>query len=158
MEGDSTAKIVQVYLDEKTVVRRSPQVEHERAVAIYDLLEDNLFDVLGEEGPFNLHLAIQDNRMVFDVRSQADDPLCQFTLPTSIFRALIKEYFMVCESYYSAIKSAGTQQIEAIDMGRRGLHNDGSEMLIERLADKVRIDLNTARRLFTLICVLHIRG
>ncbi|CCQ74343.1 UPF0262 family protein [Magnetospira sp. QH-2] len=158
MNSEETARIIQVTLDEKTVVRRSPQVEHERAVAIYDLLEENLFDVVDEQGPFILKLGIQDNRLVFDLHSEAGDPLRKFTLPTSPFRTIIKDYFMVCETYYTAIKSAGTQQIEAIDMGRRGLHNDGAEVLKERLAEYAEIDDNTARRLFTLICVLHIRG
>ncbi len=156
--ADDPARIVHVYLDEKTVVRRSAPVEHERAAAIYDLLEDNRFDVIGEDGPFILHLSIEDDRLVFDVRSEADDPLDRFTLPTSPFRRLIKDYFTVCETYYDAIKHAGVNHIEAIDLGRRALHDEGSDLLAERLASRVRMDAPTARRLFTLVCVLHIRG
>ncbi len=155
---DDPARIVQIYLDEKTVVRRSPPVEHERAVAIYDLLEGNYFNVLEEDGPFNLHLSIEDDRLVFDVRSQADDPLRRFSLPTSPFRRIIKDYFAVCETYYDAIKHFGVNRIEAIDMGRRALHDEGSDQLAELLAGRVRMDTGTARRLFTLICVLHVRG
>ena len=152
-------RIVNVFLDERTVVRRSPQVEHERKVAIYDLLEENSFAPVGyDSGPYNLHLAIEENRLVFDIRDEADRGLTRFNLPLSTFRRIVKDYFMVCESYFEAIKSLSPSQIEAIDMGRRGLHNEGGEMLRERLRDKVEIDRDTARRLFTLICVLHIRA
>jgi uncharacterized protein (UPF0262 family) len=131
-------RIANLTLDERLVVRRSPEVEHERAVAIFDLVEEN--------------------RFVIDVRSQADDPLQEVTLPLTPFRRLIKDYFTVCESYFNAIKTATPSQIEAIDMGRRGLHNEGSELLQERLAGRIEVDFDTARRLFTLVCVLHIRG
>lgn len=154
-----TQRIVNVFLDEHSVIRRSPQVEHERKVAIYDLLEDNRFAPVGElTGPYNLHLGIEENRLVFDVRDGDDAELTRFTLPLSPFRSIVRDYFMICESYFKAIKTASPSQIEAIDMGRRGLHNEGSEILRERLASKVEIDKRTARRLFTLICVLHIRG
>ena len=152
-------KIVNVFLDERSVVRRSASVEHERKVAIYDLLEKNRFaptDALN--GPYNLHLAIEENRLVFDVHDENDAELTRFTLPLSPLRSIVRDYFLVCDSYYKSIQTASPSRIEAIDMGRRGLHNEGSEILRERLADKVDIDLNTARRLFTLICVLHIRA
>ncbi|MBL6957938.1 MAG: UPF0262 family protein [Rhodospirillales bacterium] len=152
-------KIANIFLDERTVIRRSPQVEHDRKVAIYDLLEENVFEPADDiTGPFEVHLSIEDNRLVFSVRNTSDVELVRFNLPLTPFRSIIKDYFLVCESYYKAIKSASPSQIEAIDMGRRGLHNEGADLLCERLADKVTIDIDTARRLFTLICVLHIRG
>ncbi len=156
---DQDNRLIHVQLDEKVFVRRKPEVEHERAVAIYDLLEDNYFCPLGDQqGPFILHLSLVDNRLIFDVRSEAGDPLVDIPLSLAPFRGLVKDYFIVCESYYDAIKHATPAQIEAIDLGRRGLHNEGSALLRERLAGKIDLDLKTARRLFTLICVLHIRG
>ncbi|MEA2779299.1 MAG: hypothetical protein QOK29_843 [Rhodospirillaceae bacterium] len=157
--GGGKQCIVKVTLDEKTVVRRSPEVEHERAVAIFDLIEENHFAPIGgRSGPYCLHLAIVENRLVFDIRNEAGKPIGKLVLALSPFRRIVKDYFTVCESYYQAIRSASPSQIEAIDMGRRGLHNEGSDLLRERLAGKVDLDSNTARRLFTLICVLHIRG
>jgi uncharacterized protein (UPF0262 family) len=140
-------------------VRRAAHVEHERKVAVYDLLDDNFFAPVGDDdnGPYNLHLSIEDNRLVLDVRTEGDDPLNRFTVSLDSFRKIVKDYFVVCESYFEAIKTAPPSKIEALDMGRRGLHNEGSEILRDRLKDKVEIDLPTARRLFTLICVLHIR-
>ncbi len=156
---DDTQRLANITLDEQSVVRRSAEVEHERAVAIYDLLEENQFAPLGDyRGPFHLHLAIEENRLKFDVRDQDDAPMVAFHLALSPFRRLIKDYFMVCETYYQAIKTASPSRIEAIDMGRRGLHNEGSELLLKRLDGKIEVDFDTARRLFTLICVLHIRG
>ncbi len=157
--ADPRRRIAKVTLDERTVVRRSPEVEHERAVAIFDLIEENFFALVGEhDGPYNLYLGIEENRLVIDIRSEAEDPLGKVILALSPFRRVVKDYFQICESYYHAIKSASPSQIEAIDMGRRGLHNEGSDLLRERLAGKIELDSNTARRLFTLICVLHIRG
>jgi uncharacterized protein (UPF0262 family) len=151
--------IATLTLDERSVVRRNADVEHERAVAIFDLLEENSFvPAAGHDGPFHLHLGIEDNRLVLDLRRLDGTPLERIMLPLAPFRGIVKDYFLICESYYSAIKRAGPAQIEAIDMGRRGLHNEGSELLRERLAEKVAVDQNTARRLFTLVCVLHIRG
>lgn len=156
--NDAT-RIAKVTLDEQTAVRRSPQVDHELKVALYDLSEENLFDVVGDvEGPFNLHIGIEENRLFFDVRNTDDEPLTRFTLPLSTVKSVVKEYFLICDSYYKAIKNSTPSQIEAIDMGRRGLHNDGADILQERLAEKVIIDNDTARRLFTLVCVLHIRA
>jgi uncharacterized protein (UPF0262 family) len=155
----SDQRIVKIILDERTVVRRNADVEHERAVAIYDLLEENVFAPVGNyPGPFHLRLGIEENRVFFDIASTDDEMLERVLLPLAPFRGIVKDYFLICESYYNAIRRATPSQIEAIDMGRRGLHNEGSELLRERLADKVAIDLNTARRLFTLLCVLHIRG
>jgi len=154
-----TARIDKIFLDERTVVNRSPQVEHERKAAIYDLLEDNRFRLAGgPDGPYLLRLSIEEGRLAFDVRDPRDRPLRNFLLALTPFRAIVREYLMVCDSYYKAIKTASPSQIEAIDMGRRGLHNDGSELLARRLHDKVEMDHKTARRLFTLVCVLHIKG
>jgi uncharacterized protein (UPF0262 family) len=152
-------RIAKITLDEKTVVRRNADIEHERAVAIFDLLEENTFaPVSGYDGPFNLDLAIEENRLILDIRDTKDVSLERIALSLAPFRGIVKDYFLICESYFAAIKRASPTQIEAIDMGRRGLHNEGSELLRERLADKVVVDLGTARRLFTLVCVLHIRG
>ncbi len=154
-----TQRIANINLDESSVIRLSPQVDHERKVAIFDLLEDNCFDPVGlVQGPYNVVLMIEDNRLVFDVRSKNDEKLGQFNLPVGTFRRIVKDYFMICDSYYEAIKRSSPSQIEAIDMGRRGLHNEGAEILKDKLADKVTIDETTARRLFTLVCVLHIRA
>ena len=157
---DGRKRIVHVVLDERSVVRRRAEVEHERAVAIYDLIEENEFELLEfpDSGPFILRLGIEENRLNLDVQSEAGDPLSRVALPLTGFRGIIKDYFMVCESYYTAIKKATPSQIEAFDMGRRSLHNEGSDLLRERLGSKVRMDHDTARRLFTLLCVLHIRG
>ncbi|MEE8202337.1 MAG: UPF0262 family protein [Alphaproteobacteria bacterium] len=152
-------RLVDVTLDERTVVRRSAEIEHERRVAIFDLLEENYFAPKGcDPGPYALHLAVEESRLVFHVNDADGRMLDRIQLPIRPFGRLIKDYFTVCESYYEAIKTASPSKIEAIDMGRRGLHDEGSELLRERLADKVEIDFDTARRLFTLLCVLHIRG
>ena len=155
---DETDRIASVTLDDRGIVRYNPDVARERAVAIYDLVEDNRFRLLDAVGPYALHLAAQDNRLVFDIRCADGAPLRKVTLPLTPFRKTIKDYFTVCESYYEAIRSATPSQIEAFDMGRRGLHNEASERLQARLASDIEIDFNTARRLFTLICVLHIRS
>ncbi len=152
-------RIVDLHLDEKLVVRRNPTVEHERSVAVFDLLEDNSFALVGHDGgPYRLRLGLEENRLIFDIRDEADQAIDRLQLPLIGMRGIIRDYFTVCETYYQAIKSATLAQIEAVDMGRRGLHNEGSELLRERLADRVSMDFDTARRLFTLICVLHIRG
>jgi len=157
--GDPRQRIVKIELDERTVVRRNPDVEHERAVAMFDLLEENSFTLVGEAvGPYQLHLAIEESRLIFDIRAEQGDPLQKVQLPLTPFRGIVKDYFTVCESYYAAIKRSSPSQIEALDMGRRAVHDEGSELLRERLDGKIALDKNTARRLFTLICVLHIRG
>jgi uncharacterized protein (UPF0262 family) len=156
---DGTRRIAQITLDERTVLRRSDDIEHERAVAIADLLQDNSFaPVSGIEGPFDLHLALEEDRLALDISVGGDRPLERIVLPLSPFRSLVKDYFLICESYYNAIRNASPVRIEAIDMGRRALHDEGSELLRERLAERVAVDFNTARRLFTLLCVLHIRA
>jgi uncharacterized protein (UPF0262 family) len=158
-EQDDSQRLVNIALDEHTVVRRSAEVEHERAVAIYDLLEENTFAPVGDfQGPYSLHLSIEENRLKLDVRSEAEQPVTTILLALTPFRRLVKDYFTVCETYFEAIRTASPSRIEAIDMGRRALHNEGSELLRDRLDGKAEIDLGTARRLFTLICVLHIRG
>jgi uncharacterized protein (UPF0262 family) len=150
---------VHLTLDERTVIRRSQDIEHERRVAIFDLLEQNLFDPAGDfAGPFRLTMGMRENRLVFDVRDTDDLPLTEILLPLTPLRRIIRDYFTVCESYYQAIKVDTPSRIEAVDMGRRGLHNEGSELLRARLADKAEVDHETARRLFTLICVLQMRG
>ena len=152
-------RIVKITLDERSVVRRSPDVEHERAVAIFDLLEDNDFAPAEiPAGPYHVHLAIEEDRLVFDIRSARGKGLGKIALALAPFRRIVKDYFTVCETYFAAIRTASPSRIEANDMGRRALHDEGSNVLKERLAGKVEIDHNTARRLFTLLCVLHIRG
>ncbi len=154
-----TQRIANINLDKTSVISLSPEVDHERKVAIFDLLEDNCFDPVGlASGPYSLILMIEDNRLVFDVLSENDEELGKFNLPVGTFRRIVKDYFIICDSYYEAIKRSSPSQIEAIDMGRRGLHNEGAEILKEKLADKVTINETTARRLFTLVCVLHIRA
>ncbi|MBT5267664.1 MAG: UPF0262 family protein [Rhodospirillaceae bacterium] len=155
----SRDRIVHIELDERSVVRRSAEVEHERAVAIYDLIEENMFRPFADDGgPFHLHLSIEEGRLKFDIRDTSDLERACVLLPVMSFRRIVRDYFQVCESYYDAIKRMTPSQIEAIDMGRRGLHNDGSQLLLDRLEGKIELDFKTARRLFTLICVLHIRG
>ncbi|MEA1674153.1 UPF0262 family protein [Nitrospirillum sp. BR 11163] len=154
-------RIVHVELVEQTAIRRRPEVEHERAVALFDLVEENQqFQLVDHpaSGPYRLFISIEDNRLVFDLRDEGDAEVDRITLPLTPLRTVIRDYFLICEGYYKAIKTASPSQIEAIDMGRRGLHNEGSDLLRERLAAKVTMDHGTARRLFTLICVLHIRG
>jgi uncharacterized protein (UPF0262 family) len=156
---NANRRIANVSLDERTVVRRSPEIEHERAVAIFDLIEENSFAPAGaNDGPYDLHLSIEESRLILDIRSEDDLPIGKVMLALGPFRRVVKDYFTVCESYYAAIKTASPSQIEAIDMGRRSLHDEGAALLRERLTGKVDIDGNTARRLFTLICVLHIRS
>ncbi len=156
----SRDRIAHIALDEDTLVRRSPEVEHERAVAVFDLLEENDFTVTGmDAGPYRLHLRIEENRLVFDVRiAETDEPARVVMLSLSPFRTLVRDYFMICESYYNAIKTSSPSQIEAIDMGRRAIHNEGAAKLQERLEGKFEMDQATARRLFTLFCVLQIRA
>ncbi len=152
-------RIARVDLDRPARVRYSPAVEHELRVALYDLAEDNRFDLVDDlPGPYALRLVVEDNRLIFDVRNDGGGELTRFGLSLTPFRSVIRDYFTICDSYYTAIKSARPAQIEAIDMGRRGLHNEGAALLRERLSGRVSVDDDTARRLFTLLCVLHIRG
>jgi uncharacterized protein (UPF0262 family) len=158
-QAPGTQRIVKIELDGDSAGRRSPEIEQERAIAIFDLVEENTFaPVIEHPGPYHLRLGIEESRLVVDVRDTDDNDLHRFILSLTPLRRIVKDYFEVCDSYFRAIRSASPSQIEAIDMGRRGLHNEGSEILRERLKGKVEIDFNTARRLFTLICALHIRG
>ncbi len=155
----SQQRLAAVTLDEATIGRANEDVEHEREVAIYDLLEKNSFAPVGHEGgPYALHLSINGNRLAFDIRLTDGTPVVAHLLSLSPMRRIVKDYYMVCDSYYQAIRTATPDKIEAIDMGRRAIHNDGSQILMERLKDKVIVDTDTARRLFTLICVLHWKG
>jgi uncharacterized protein (UPF0262 family) len=158
MAGDNQ-RIADITLDEHTVVRRSADIEHERATAIFDLLEENKFaPAAGSDGPFHLHLAMEGPRLILDIRGPDEKPVDRVALALAEFRSIIKDYFLICESYNLAIRNAPLSKITAIDQGRRALHDEASELLRERLAPQVAIDGDTARRLFTLICVLQIRG
>ena len=155
----SDQRLIDIELDERTMVRRSADVEQERTIAIFDLLEQNYFAPAGDfTGPFRLKLGIAENRLQFVISDTQEVHLRTIELSLMPFRRIVRDYFSVCETYFEAIKVASPAKIEAIDMGRRGLHNDGSDLLMDRLSDKIEIDFETARRLFTLICVLHIRG
>ena len=152
-------RLVKVTLDENSIGRSSADVEHERAVAIYDLLEHNSFAPVGHEGgPYGLHLAVVSNRLVLEVRTADEQALITHHLSLTSLKRIVKDYFMICDSYYAAIRTSTPSQIEAIDMGRRALHNEGSELLVERLKNKIELDFDTARHLFTLVTVLHSKG
>ncbi len=151
--------LIAVELDQASIGKAEEAVEHERRVAIADLLESNVFQPAGSErGPYALRLAIEDQRLVFDVKTQDGAPVRVFVFSLGPLRRILKDYFLMCDSYYAAVRDAPLAQIEAIDMGRRGVHNEGSTLLRERLAGKIDVDFDTARRLFTLICALHRRG
>ena len=153
-------RIVHIELDRRTLVSRSAEVEHERAVAIYDLLEENRFAPVGEfSGPYRVALSIQDaSRLIFDIRDEVENSQGEIAISLTPFRRIIRDYYQICESYFDAIKRLSPSQIETIDMARRGVHNEGSDILRDRLSEKVEMDFNTARRLFTLLCVLHFKG
>jgi uncharacterized protein (UPF0262 family) len=158
----ASGRIARISLDEASIARRGPEIDHERAVAAYDLIQSNCFELSdGRDGPYHLKLFVEENRLMLDIRhheARGDgEPLLLIGLSLNPFRRVIKDYFTLCDSYYAAIRQASPSQIEAIDMGRRALHNEGSELLMERLAGKVSFDLDTARRLFTLMCALHLR-
>ena len=152
-------RLVAVTLDEDSIGRSSSDIEHERATAIYDLIEENSFaPVDHDEGPYALHIGIKENRLVLDIRRENDKPVIAHLLSLSPFKRIVKDYFMICDSYYAAIRTATPDKIEAIDMGRKGLHDEGSRSLQDAIKRKVKVDVDTARRLFTLICVLHWKG
>ena len=156
--AEDRRRLVKVTLDDDPRIRRSREVEHERAVAVFDLLEENSFALVGDDGgPYSLHIAVQENRLVLDIRNGDERPIEAVTLPLSPFRSLIRDYFKICEAYMEAIRTASLSRIEAIDMGRRAVHNEGAALLGERLAGRIAMDDRTGRRLFTLICVLHVR-
>jgi uncharacterized protein (UPF0262 family) len=156
---EDRSRLVEVTLDQASIGRNNAEVEHERDVAIFDLLEKNSFALEGHDGgPYTLHLSLADNRLVFTVGDTDRAPIQHVMLSLSPFRRLVKDYFLICESYYQAIKTQPASKIEAIDRGRRGHHDEGSQLLLERLKGKIAIDLATARRLFTLLCALHWKG
>jgi uncharacterized protein (UPF0262 family) len=157
-EGESPKRLVNVVLDENSIASRGPDVEHERRIAIFDLLEQNHFDPVGlDGGPFILRLSVQENRLVFEIGREEGKTEVTHVLSLTPLKRVIRDYFVVCDSYFKAIRSASPSQIEAIDMGRRGLHDEGSQALMERLKGKIEVDHDTARRLFTLICALHVK-
>ena len=159
MSDDGAARILEIQLDGATIVRWNREVEHERQVALFDLMERNFFRLInGFAGPYRVILSLREANLIFKVSREEAHSEAEIALSMRPFRRIIKDYFLICDSYFQAIKSASPSRIEAIDMGRRGLHDEGAEKLREALADKVEIDDETARRLFTLICVLHIRG
>ncbi len=158
-DKQNSGRLTAVTLDESSIGRSSHDVEHERAVAIYDLLADNTFKPVGQDGgPYTLQLGIRGNRLVFDIRLTDGTPVIAHMLSLAPFRRIVKDYFVVCDSYYAAIRTATPDRIEALDMGRRGLHDEGSHIVMERLKRKIELDFDTARRLFTLITVLHWKG
>jgi len=159
MSDKGQSRIVEIRLDAGSIIRWNAEVEHERQVAVFDLLESNLFELKdGFGGPYKVELSLQGTTLVFLVKDEAGSRTAEIGLAIRPFRRIIKDYFLICDSYFEAIRTASPSRIEAIDMGRRGLHNEGAEKLAEALAGKVRVDDETARRLFTLVCVLHIRG
>jgi uncharacterized protein (UPF0262 family) len=151
-------RLAKVSLDEASIARGNPDQEHERAIALFDILEDNSFTIPGREGPYALTLGLVENKLSFAITSVEGEPVMTHLLSLTPFRRVIRDYEMICESYYNAIRTASPSQIEAIDMGRRGLHNEASETLKQRLDGKVDLDHDTARRLFTLIFALHWKG
>lgn len=157
-------KIIHIELDDSALAPPTSEIEQERKVAMFDLLEDNSFVLPAQsardvpQGPYRLALSIRQKRLVFDVKTENSDPAGEFHLSLGPFRQVVKDYFQICESYFDAVKSAAPSQIETIDMARRGIHNEGARILIERLEGKAEVDNDTARRLFTLICVLHFGG
>lgn len=159
----SDHRIIKVELDEATILRRNADIEQERRVAIFDLIEDNVFRPLrdfgdGYAGPYHLKIRVEEGRLILDIRRSDDTPFENLILGLGRFRRVVKDYFAICDSYYQAIRKASAAEIETIDMARRGVHNEAADLLMERLEGKIEVDFATARRLFTLICVLHIKG
>lgn len=158
------SRISRIEIDDRNLPPPTPEIEQERRVAMFDLIEDNSFslpkreDRAVPEGPYAVELAIRDKRLVFDIQSEAGDKAAEFHLSLSPFRQVVKDYWQICESYFDAVKNMPPSQIETIDMARRGIHNEGARILSERLENKAEVDNDTARRLFTLICVLHFGG
>lgn len=154
-------RITKIDIDDTGLAAPTPEIEQERKVAVFDLLEDNSFAPVGRDdravpdGPYTLALSIRERRLVFDIQTEAGEKAGEFHLSLGPFRQVVKDYFQICESYFDAVKKMPPAQIEAIDMARRGIHNEGARVLMERLEGKAELDLDTSRRLFTLICVLH---
>jgi uncharacterized protein (UPF0262 family) len=160
VDPNSKARLVAINLDPASIGRANANVEHEREVAIFDILESNRFELDGrdDDGPYELNLSIVEDRLVFGVAQQGGGATFTVVLSLTPLRRVMKDYFIVCENYYQAIRTAPPSRIQAIDMGRRALHNEGSQILLERLKGKITVDGDTARRLFTLICALHWKG
>ncbi|MDG0989360.1 MAG: UPF0262 family protein [Yoonia sp.] len=158
------SRIIHIALDDSGLPTPTPEIEQERKVAMFDLMEDNSFAMPARDdrdvpaGPYRLALAIRERRLVFDVQTEDENPAGEFHLSLGPFRQVVKDYFQICESYFDAVKTLPPSQIETIDMARRGIHNEGARVLQERLEGKADVDTDTARRLFTLICVLHFGG
>ena len=158
-DANPKARLTAITLDSSSIKRGSSGIEHEREVAIFDILESNFFSLEGrDEGPYTLNLSIAEDRLVLAVGQQTGDGVFTVVLSLTPLRRVMKDYFIVCESYYRAIRTAPPSRIQAIDMGRRALHDEGSRVLLERLKGKITVDNDTARRLFTLICALHWKG
>ena len=150
-------RIIDIELDERTIIRRSDDIERERRVAIFDLLEENKFQPEGHQGPFRIRLRIEESRLAIEVKDADGQPLDTVRLGLARFKRPVRDYFAICESYFKAARSDSPQGLETIDMARRGMHNEAAELLQDCLKGKVEMDFDTARRLFTLICVLHIK-
>lgn len=158
-EAPSRSRLVSIELDEQSITRSNPNIEHEREVAIYDIVDANHFVLEGhDDGPYTLRLSITEDRLAFEVGRETGGTLATFVLSLSPLRRTMKDYFIVCDNYYKAIRTSPPSRIQAIDMGRRALHDEGSDLLAGRLKDKITVDHDTARRLFTLICALHWKG
>lgn len=151
-------RIIAIDLDERSILRRNADIEQERRIAIFDLLEANHFDVAGHEGPFRVLLRVEEGRLAIELNGESGAQLDTIRIGLARFRRPIRDYFQICESYFKAIRADSPRGIEAIDMARRGLHNEAAALLVERLQGRVEMDFDTARRLFTLICVLHIKA
>lgn len=157
--ADKPSRIYEITLDTASIARSNPNVDHEREVAIFDILDGNTFQPTGrDDGPYKVHLAIADDRLVMSVGTQSVDDLLTHMLPMAPLKRIIKDYFIICDTYYEAIKSAPPSRIQAIDMSRRSIHDEGSRVVMERLAGAIEIDFDTARRIFTLITALHWKG
>ena len=150
-------RIIDIELDEHTIIRRSDDIERERAVAIFDLLENNRFAPDGHDGPFRVRLRIEEGRLAIEIKDEDGAPLETVQLSLGRFRRPVRDYFAICESYFKAVRSDAPHGLETVDMARRGLHNEAAELLQECLKDRIEMDFDTARRLFTLLCVLHIK-
>ena len=150
-------RIIAIELDERTIIRRSDDIERERQVAIFDLLEANRFQPAGLGGPFRILLRIEDDRLAIDLKDETGAPLETIRLGLARFKRPVRDYFAVCETYFKAVRSDSPKGLETIDMARRAIHNEAAELLQECLAGRIEMDFDTARRLFTLICVLHLK-
>jgi len=158
-QKESRDRLIDVFLDEDTIPRGAIDADHERAVAIFDLVEENSFAIPGrDDGPYTMTISQEESKFTFDVRTSDGEQAMSIVVSMTPFRSLLKDYFLVCETYYSAIRTAAPSRIEAIDMGRRGLHNEGAQLLLERITGKIETDIDTARRLFTLVTALHWKG